>query len=308
MKYMKFPSTIARPLALVFALFVPAALRADDITAVSSRVSSEYVRVKLTDGSFQPEYYAFGKGGKWGGEVSDSSMDKLHFEDVLRVIAGPLSEQDYLPGKDPNKTKLIIMVYWGTTAVPMPASESAAYQNMETLQSEANSLMRIGLIAEANALIASGVAQLNVESDQRDNLDFKNAKMLGYDSEALIGTDFGNSRRGTALGFHQDDLVKEIEDNRYFVVLMAYDFQLMWKLKEHKLLWETRFSINERHNNFDKALPMMAKYASRYFGRDSKGLLRTQVPAGSVEIGNLKSLGEVPEQSSTDAGQPPAKR
>jgi len=297
------PST----LVLAFALIASSTLRADDITAVSSRASKDYVRVKLSDGSYQAEYYAFGKGGKWGGEISDSSMDRLHFEDVLRVIAGPLSEQNYLPARDPNNTKLIIMVYWGTTAVPMPASESVAYQNMETLQSEANSLIRIGLIAEANALIASGVAQLNVESDQRDNLDFKNAKMLGYDSDALIGTDFGDNRRGTALEFHQDDLVKEIEDNRYFVVLMAYDFQLMWKHKEHKLLWETRFSIDERHNEFSKALPVMAMYASRYFGQDSKGLLRTQVPAGRVEIGNMKSLGEVPDQPNAVVEPPPAR-
>jgi len=131
--------------------------------------------------------------------------------------------------------------------------------------------------------------------------------MLGYDSDALIGTDFGDNRRGTALEFHQDDLVKEIEDNRYFVVLMAYDFQLMWKHKEHKLLWETRFSIDERHNEFSKALPVMAMYASRYFGQDSKGLLRTQVPAGRVEIGNMKSLGEVPDQPNAVVEPPPAR-
>jgi len=38
------------------------------------------------------------------------------------------------------------------------------------------------------------------------------------------------------------------------VVLMAYDFQLLWKEKKHKLLWETRFSIRQRHNDFDRQL------------------------------------------------------
>ena len=37
---------------------------------------------------------------------------------------------------------------------------------------------------------------------------------------------------------------------------MAYDFQLHVETEEaDKLLWETRFSVNEKHNAFDKALP-----------------------------------------------------
>jgi hypothetical protein len=59
----------------------------------------------------------------------------------------------------------------------------------------------------------------------------------------------------------------------------------MWKQKKHKLLWETRFSINERHNQFDRALPALAQYASKYFGQPSNGLLRSRVADGNVEIG-----------------------
>jgi hypothetical protein len=61
---------------------------------------------------------------------------------------------------------------------------------------------------------------------------------------------------------------------------LAHDFQVFRKENRHKLLWETRFNINEPHNHFDKALPVMAQYASRYFGQDSHSLLRTQVPEG----------------------------
>jgi len=75
----------------------------------------DYVRTKLSDGSFQPELYAFGKGGKWSGEVSDSTIDTL-FLDIAKVIAVPLAAQRYHGGD--RETKLLIMVYWGTTAVP----------------------------------------------------------------------------------------------------------------------------------------------------------------------------------------------
>jgi len=39
----------------------------EGVTAVSAKVSKDYVRTKLPDGSFQPEAYAFGEGGKWPG-------------------------------------------------------------------------------------------------------------------------------------------------------------------------------------------------------------------------------------------------
>jgi hypothetical protein len=100
----------------------------------------------------------------------------------------------------------------------------------------------------------------------------------------------------TALKGRRDDLIAEIEDNRYFVVLMAYDFQMLWKQKKNKLLWETRFSIRERGNDFGKILPAVAQYASQYFGQDSKGLVRQPLPEGHVEVGEPRSLGAVPEK------------
>lgn len=295
---MKAPSRFtmrARPLAAagMLLLAIPAAVAADGVsgvTAVVSRVSGDYVRARLPDGSFQPEYYSFGEGGKWAGEINDITIDRLSFIDVARVVAAPLAAQKYLPARDPAGTRLLIMLYWGTTAVPGPTSDSAAYNNFSTAQEDLRRAMnkfnpepprmQDAMMAELSA----ATWQLNMENRQRDLTDFKNAAMLGYDSEGMIGTDYGLGLRRTPQKYHRDELVAEIEENRYFVVLMAYDFQLMWRRKEHKLLWETRFSVTERNNQFDRALPAMAQYASQYFGRDSHGLLRTEIPEGRVDV------------------------
>ena len=149
------------------------------------------------------------------------------------------------------------------------------------------------LMDEANGVLTAGLRQLSVANHERDLLDFKNASMLGYDADGLIGTDYGKNIEHTALGGTYKDEVGEIENNRYFVVLMAYDFQLLWTKKQHKLLWETRFSINEGHNQFDVALPVMAADASKYFGGNTKGMVRKEIRQGQVEIGEVKSLGEV---------------
>src|SRR5471030_2888580 len=82
----------------------PAALAQSDgeIAAVRSTVSDGYARVKLADGSFQPETYTFGEGGHLGGSTDDLTIDKLSFMDVVRVVAEPLEKKNYVPVEDRN--------------------------------------------------------------------------------------------------------------------------------------------------------------------------------------------------------------
>jgi hypothetical protein len=77
---------------------------------------------------------------------------------------------------------------------------------------------------------------------------------------------------------------------------MAYDFQLMWKQKKHKLLWETRLSLDQRGNEFNQQVAMMAKAAAQYFGKDTHGLVREDLPQGRVNVGAVKNLGYVAEK------------
>ena len=290
---------------LLLLLVLPAAALAageegvNGITAVASKVSDDYVRVTLPDGTFQPESYAFGPGGCWSGEIKDGTFDHMTFLDVAHVIAAPLASQGYVPAQDPRTTKLLIMVYWGTTAVPEPYSDSVAYQQFAAMQAR-TATPKADLSSKGFHSLSSGNSTLTAGADdaawsaaaimlmlanrQRDQVDFNNAKMLGYDLPGIIGTSRGLYARGTAFGVDRQDLVDEIEENRYFVVLMAYDFGLMRKEKKHKLLWETRFSISERHNAFDQALPVMAQNAARYFGRPTHGLERARVLDGTVVI------------------------
>jgi hypothetical protein len=292
---------------------------ASDITAVSGRTSKDYVRTRLANGSFASEPYAFAQGGAWKGAMKDFSFDKMTFLDVAHIIARPLADQNYIPSKDPKATKLLIMVYWGTTHAPEHASDTAEYQNFQISEAAlANAYASSppppqtytnpALLRPHNLYLESQfdgyVAAAAAENRRRDQDDERNAMMLGYDSwwDATNG-----DNRGTALEIERKDLLNELEDNRYFVVLMAYDFQLLWKGRKHKLLWETRFSIRQQHHEFDKDLPAMAQFASQYFGQESNGLVHKAIPLGHVEIGDVRSLGEVSDKSNADTTQPPAK-
>jgi len=258
--------------------------------AVASKVSSDYVRARGPDGKFLPEYIAVGPGGNWGGPVKDDSIDKLTFEDVAHAIAPALRAQNYLPAPDEQSARILILIYWGTTTVPQPYENDPQYGYYRTCLEQYQMLMSQKQPDEANAVLTAGLHALEMANRERDRIDFKNAGMLGYDASNLIGTEEGNYLQHTAMRTEVLDERDELEQNRYFVVLMAYDFQLLDRERKHKLLWEARFSLNEQHNQFDKALPAMAAYAGPYFGQPTPRLIRQRLLNADVQIGEARTI------------------
>jgi hypothetical protein len=291
--------------------------KGEEFEAVSSKASRDYVRTKETDGAFVPESYAFANGGYWSGPMFDPTIDRMDFMDIARTIAVPLANQNYIPTADPKTTRLLLVVYWGTTLAPEHASDSTAYsmaqkkaevehQSNQDLQdalrasgqsqgtSPTDSWVREAKVTNAqdgDALSASlGVMQ--AENRTRDQANMRNAQMLGYDAEwnELMG-----SLGGPAQDLKKSQMINELEEDRYFVVVMAYDYQLLVGAKKHKLLWETRYSIRQHTHAFNQQLMSMTVQASKFFGQDSNGLTRKALPEGRVEIGGVKSLGDIPE-------------
>jgi hypothetical protein len=126
-----------------------------------------------------------------------------------------------------------------------------------------------------------------MENEQDAHIDATNANILGYTEEIL------RTRRDDP---NMITLGEEVERDRYYVVLLAYDYQAGRRFGRHELLWETRFSIPEPGNDFEKAFPLMAAIAGKYFGEDSHGLIHHNLANTNVEIGEPKSMGTLPEK------------
>lgn len=274
-------SGILRLAAAVFVLALGARAIGDpmptgEVTAISSRVYNGYKRTVLSDGSIKPERYGLAVGGDLSfltagleesnpPATSDASVDKVNFAAISRMIEGPLSSQHYLATSEPKDADLLIVVFWGRT---------------------------IG----SGSFSQSGSA-LNLGIDQ-DVVDLQNARLMGFDSTHLFDQGFNdpsNMMANIRRQVHSADL-DAVKEDRYFVVLRAFDFQAAWKRKEIRILWETRFSVTQRGHDFRKDLPGMAQVASQYFGVDSHGLVEKPVPMGRVDIGVPQSLGPVPEK------------
>ncbi|HEY4988822.1 MAG TPA: hypothetical protein VII09_03395 [Opitutaceae bacterium] len=236
----------------------------EEITAVSSKVHNGYVRARRPDGSFRPETYALAVGG-FVGVRADETIDDLSFDSISHTLALSLADQKYIPTRDIDKVQLLIVVYWGTTY---------------------------------------GTGKIPMLGGLKDAVDLKNALLLGFDSESVFGDGFGDPSniRTEIMRQTHTAAMSAIEMDRYYVILIAIDFQAALKRKKVKLLWETRISLSERHHDFTKELPLMAQYGSQYFGQESRGLVMKPVPQGRVDVGDVKSLGEARAESDRETG------
>jgi len=305
-------------LALVTGVAGPAgtpagAASGEVFTTVSSTVYNGYTRVKQSGGTFKPETYSFGEGQFSGGAMRDPSIDGFPFLKLARVLAPYLARQNYLPTRALDQTDLIIVVHWGTT-IPY---DQGVYRNAidglsmamttgmaaaQTFGTSPGALEGGGsptgatgnaLGAQLDGEIASALMLVEMEDRQRDQANARNAALLGYLPELNRLGELKSSFAG--FGTRYQDLVVDLEEDRYFVILAAYDFHAAWKEKKLKLLWITRVSIRERGNRFDEQLAAMLASAAPYFGRDTPGLMRGFAPEGKVKIGEPKVVGVAPE-------------
>ena len=280
------------------------------VTTAFSETSEAYKRVMLPSGHYEPETYAFAKGDMLDQSGRDESLTQLSFREIGAVLAEALADADYVPTPNPEATDLLIVVNWGKT-IPFGGSiggmaTDGIIDSMEGMQAAGGYEYPEGELSGLNTslnplensmsgyyagLLDQGLAMQQMEDDARDAANAYNAKLLGY-HEAVRDA---RSRAAyiTMLRDYHLQVIKEIEVPRYFVILQAYDFQEMWKHKERKLLWTTRFSIRAQGSRFDEKLKAMAMSASRVMGEDSKNLVRNLRPT-RVEFGELEYLGVDP--------------
>ncbi len=292
---------ISRP-ALVFGFFIAVATAIpaaslNEFIAVTANASPGYARPADQEGRVRPESYVFTQGKFLEGSTRDDGLARVSFNDVVRTLAPGLAKQNYFPTRDVASANLLIVVSWGSTVVENNPQRD---RMIESLSGE--------LKTYTNSIDASGHADtgpLNEMSDffqwtgeNSDRAFAQNAFLLGY------AGDLKKVSAGMGLRTEQESAMRrELGEERYFVVLMAYDNQTFRREKRPKLLWTTRLSVRSPGNAFVEALPVLGQAGSHVFGRQMAGLehLPANLREGRVSISPLKYLGV------SEEAEPPAK-
>lgn len=308
---------------ILFCLLVlaPMARAANEsiVTAVYSGTYNGYHRQKEADGSFKPEYYALANGIFAAGASADPTMDKIKFPQIAGVVAQFLALRNYRFAQDSKQTDFVIVISWGKT---IPSSDTVSRETLSTTASAFNdfkgkmdtlkkleeeeaqggqsltrgpdgaaSKERI-LAMQAENQFQNNLYEVQMHQDMRRQADEYNARLLGYVEEINRGD---TPARFAGLGTNYEDLMADLESERYYFVISAYDFKTAAKEGKRKLLWATRVSIQAQGNKFNEAAAFMLAKASRYFGQDSGRLLREFEREGKVSLGELQVVGVVPE-------------
>jgi alpha-L-rhamnosidase len=271
-----------------------------DVVVVKATASKPYTQAKFATIVPRPETYVFFQGKYFDGLAHDPSISKAKFMDIARVLAPSLAKQNYLPTKNVKSADLLIVVNWGTTVTDQAwARTDLESQNLLRDEQQAVLTIKDGGPDAIGAISGLTFDLMQDRTKAADGQKFaeSNAALLGYTGTDL--RDEGSQRAsGNGLDTESAGHLSDLDQDRYFVILLAYDYQEILRNAKSgdthpKPVWSVRMNIRANGNNFTEALPAMSQFAADYFGKQSADLISAPVDVGMnarVEIGPVKVL------------------
>ncbi len=283
-------------LMIVLSASVPS--RAASLVVVNSKAHEDFSIAREQDPSKEVLTYAFMKGRFHPGTRNDPAMNNMSFSNLVLEIAIHLQKQNFLPVPDPHKADLLIVVHYGATSVQDSFEELQGITSLEDYGFGDGAVTSAGIgggSVDVSALNAIQDMQFEINKNltiQQGNQGSMNymAHLIGME-EAFTG-DIGPSE--------ERYLMNLLNEERYFVILMAYDIRKLHEGDIH-LYWTTRYSIRATGQAFGDALKDMNLVAENYFGKNMGKLVKKRVTDKSrVELGELEVVGTKAENDASE--------
>ena len=238
---------------------------------VDSFADKAYSKKKEGEDGARRETYHLVEGKTHGGLIRDKSLREVPFIEVAEGLAQELKTRNYFSAQSKEEGDFLIIVHRGVTRIEADWDELFPVDDSEDTSEEES---------EEEEELTNPDTYLRVEG-------YTNAEQ---DNAELIGFDRALKRRGLMV---QDEmeLQEMLREERYFLVLMAFDWQKLRKTGEKDLVWSTRFSMDAVRVNFHDAHFALSRGASNYFGTNLDGKLgkaKTFTGPGEVVTGDLK--------------------
>ena len=276
--------------ALSISLVGPA-FSASNRVAIKAEADIDFLKEREKDGTARPMSYQVAKGKFYRGGMNDQRMETFTFDDIVKDMAQHLTKQKFYPHQGEGTGDMLIVVHYGVTEYEESIMEILGYTSEEEMGLGGEFDFE-GIAPDAGAMNA--VADVGFNQSLMATASDSNKRSMGYKAK-LLGME-------EAFGFYTNDqdkyeLMSMLDEERYFVILMAYDIPSL-KAKDPKLLWTTRYSIRAIGQKFDDAIKGMNLIAGDYFGKSFKGLnLKRLEDTSSVEIGDIEVIEEAKEEN-----------
>jgi hypothetical protein len=230
--------------------------------------------------------YHFIKGKYYPGAKRDNSLRELTFEEVAKTTAKYLAEQKFVPESDFKKGDLLIMITWGTTQLDPDYTELMGITDlgggMNTVPDVTSDGSSTGQSADAAPTVDYEALAFYGSSGGAFHAG-RNLRMLGY-GKGLYSKEMSE--------FNKETLQQDLEEERYFIILNAFDLPYLRETKEYKEVWSCRISTRNRGTNFVAALDTMNAAAAPTFGRNLDQLKTDRFDTeANVQIGEIEVIG-----------------
>ena len=269
--------------------------------AIKALASEDYLTDRAApDGSMKMQTYQFMRGNYHPGSTADEEMVEITFEDIVYDMAEHLAKQNFYPEPELGKSDLLIVVHWGRTIYDQDEEQLLGYTGAEDLgYTDTVATADADGVIDSDEMVEIVDLGFQMAAFRRDEFGFQ----METAANSSDGTDRSVYYKAQLLGmedaFHRDTTVRDeillktlLQQERYFVALMAYDFQLLQE-GEIDLLWTTRYSIRATGQSYRKAIREMNFVAGDFFGKNLKGLTQRRLDDKSrVEIGEIEVIGD----------------
>ncbi|WP_221032068.1 hypothetical protein [Actomonas aquatica] len=286
--------------------------------ALKATADEDYVAGRL-DESGQPriQKYVFLEGKFYGGAVRDRTLEKTEVAEVARALAPYLARKNFFPTNDEREADIVIAVHWGVSV-----ALSYNYDYINNLMEQAREQQRLEADSYFNNYtaadsIAAG-SPVDISADSGNVPDYAQQLLKEASAERAAAPDYDWARMAiartehevslsttaTLLGFSDTlNLDSEraftgedartvyamLDEDRYFVVLAAYDLKAIRNGESKNRLWIARISIPSAGTNFTDALQRLGDVGSDFFGENSDILTIRRPPPkkqkAEVEVG-----------------------
>jgi hypothetical protein len=286
--------------ALGLLLSGPAA-RGSDIVTVRVWADPDYLARRAAKDGPKDETYVVAQGEYFFGACRDGSISGSSFPQILRLLAPTLVKQHYFPAKDARRADQLLVVHWGTTIAYMNDYEQTGQTNLAPASLFHDSSMPSSGVEGLDNLTQRTVQNsLDAASEAAHMAQVADQTALAMSTSSMAGLlgytkQLTHERQKVEVTEVERTLMSNLTEDRYFVILQAYDFPGLMQGHARKLLWTAHMSIRSAGTNFRIGLARMGRVASDFYGQNSDELI-TAKPNGeqraAVEIGPITVLGD----------------
>ncbi len=243
---------------LIAALAVSLSSNAATRVAVRAVATEEYL-IKRTESSDPVQTYQFTKGRYFKPRSANKGMAEFTFDEIVFDIAQRLVEQDFYPNPTLGEGDLLIVVHYGITQVGESLQELMAWTSMDDMGLNDTAGSSVASLANAANQLEFIMNAVDVVNQSNDRGSQSTAGLLGME-EAYEGHPYLDLARET-------ELKSMLGEERYFVILMAYDYPRIMDHGKWELQWSTRYSARAAGKRFDEAVKDMNVVAGGFFGK-----------------------------------------